>query len=370
MANPLDQLYKTKLQLLAVLLGVVGMALIVWGYWLPANKSGSEVLAAVAVNVGFAFLTTALVSFVFEYLDRRYGEQRAKQGLREAVRAEAPAIRDAVLDSLAFNAKTLKGVTSDEQLDHIATNALALRLDDEELAHELYTDLRDQVLTAPERWRDVNVAVTLSPWTNGPAAGKGSMFVATIRWEYRVKPAGSTMRFASVADESEYRELLRDPGTTSVWYFDSSGGLDAAHPEVFELAAFTIDGKQRKIRRTGRAGAQVYAVSLGSEVGADQEVTVAYTYRGLVQRHGHLLYLDLPRPAKGLHVQLDYGHAGIRWMNTQDYFASSRTPRVEQASTTKDAQVVNIGFDGWVLPRAGVNFVWVLEEEFASRKIN
>lgn len=168
------------------------------------------------------------------------------------------------------------------------------------------------------------------------------MFVATIRWEYKVKTAMSTMRFACVADASEYRELLRDPSVTSVWHFDSSGGIDPASPEVFELTAFAVDGKERKIRRTNRPGAQVYSASLGVEVGTDQEVTVAYTYRVLAQCNSHLLYLDLPRPTKGLHVQLDYHQAGIRRMNTVDYFASSQASRVEQPRHADDAKTVNI----------------------------
>jgi hypothetical protein len=364
MASSLDQLYETKTRLVAVLLAFVGVALMSFSKWpVVADVVATFPIPVPFGEVGSGLFAIGVLGYFIDYQLRRVDDRRTRQGLREAVRAEAPAIRDAVLDSLAFNAKTLKGVTSDEQLDHIATNALALRLDDDELARELYTDLRDQVLTAPERWHDVKVAITLRPWATGPATGKGSMFVAAIRWEYRVKPSGSTMRFACVSDKTEYRELLRDEATTSAWYHGQASGLDASDPEVFQLTAFTVDGKPRKIRRTERVGAQVYAVSLGPNIGADQEVTVAYTYRGLVQRHGHLLYLDLPRPAKGLHVQLDYEHAGIRWMNTQEYFASSRTPRIEQADTAKDAQVVNIGFDGWVLPRAGVDFVWVLEDE-------
>lgn len=131
---------------------------------------------------------------------------------------------------------------------------------------------------------------------------------------------------------------------------------------MFALQSFTVDGDERKIRRTTRSGAQVYSVGLGPE-SLDHEVTVAYTYRVLAQRNSHLLYLDLPRPTKGLRMQLDYSQAGIKRMNTLDYFASSQASRVEQARTADDAKVVNISFDSWTLPRAGVAFVWVLNDE-------
>lgn len=57
----------------------------------------------------------------------------------------------------------------------------------------------------------------------------------------------------------------------------------------------------------------------------NHEVTLSYTYRVLVQRHGHLLYLDVPRPATGVRVRLDYTTAGIRRVNVLDYFASPDT---------------------------------------------
>jgi hypothetical protein len=266
------------------------------------------------------------------------------------IQQEAPAIRDVVLDSLAFNADTLKDVASPERLDQIATNAIGLRLEDQALARDVYTDLRDQVIHAPERWHDVDVSVTLSPREKGPATGRGAMFVATIRWEYRVMPATSTMRFACVSDLAEYREMLRDQTITSAWHFDHSGSIDPGSKDVFELLQLTVDGKPKKIRRTARAGAQVYAVSLGSAV-IGSEVTVAYTYRVLAQRHGHVLYLDLPRPTRGLHVQLNYDNAGIRRVNTLDYFASAEQARVEQAPASAPANTVDIAFDGWIFPR-------------------
>lgn len=365
MAHPLDQLYKTKLQLLAVLLAVAGLALVVWGYWLKAQGPGTGVLSDIAVNLGFAFVTTALIASSFEYLDRKHGRQRTKQELREAVRDEAPAIRDAVLDSLAFNADALKGLASDEQLDRIASNALALRLGDDQLAHELYADLREQVLTAPERWHDVSVSVVLSPWPGGPATGKGSMFVATIRWEYRTMPTMGTMRFACVGDEQEHRELSRDPSVTSAWHFDSSGGLDPANREVFELVAFTVDGQERKIRRTTRRGMQIYSVGLQAD-DQEHEVTLAYTYNVLAQRDGNVVYLDLPRPAQDVRVQFDYSSANIRYVTVLDYFASSERSHVARAPESSEAKTINVSFDGWVLPRAGVAFVWVLDDEFSK----
>jgi hypothetical protein len=260
----------------------------------------------------------------------------------------------------------LKKVASPETLDRIATNALGLRLEDQDLAAGVYTDLRDQVIRAPERWHDVDVSVTLSPWGKGPATGHGSMFVATIRWEYRVTPASGTLRFACTSDHAEYRDLLRDPTVTGPWYISRNGGLDAASQDVFELVQVAVNGKAKIIRRTTRPNAQLYTVSLGRASG--DEVAISYTYRVLVQRHGHVLYLDLPRPAKGLHVQLNYAGAGIRRINTLDYIASNQQSRVDQTPDDLPARTIDVGFDGWVFPRSGVAFVGCWTRSCRSRK--
>jgi hypothetical protein len=215
-------------------------------------------------------------------------------------------------------------------------------------------------------WHDVNVTVDLNPWAGGPASGRGSQFVATLRWEYRLVPATPTMRFACVSDANEYRDLLRDHATTSAWYFDRSAPVDAASRDAYELVRVTVNGKPLTIRRTERKGAQLYSTTLGPALMNGEPVTVAYTYRVLVQRHGHLLYLDLNRPTKGLRVQFNYGDAGIRRVNTLDFFASSQSARVEDSPTSTPTRSVDIGFDGWIFPRSGVAFVWVLDDEMGE----
>lgn len=271
-------------------------------------------------------------------------------------------MRKAVVDGFTFSADALKDVASPELLDRLITNALALRLGDHALAVDAYTDLRDQLVQATERWHDVKASIALSPWDGGPTTGTGSMFVATIRWEYRVRPATPTVRFACVADRDEYRELLRDPTIVCVWYFGRPSGIDAASPEAFALVQCAVDGVDRPIRRAERKGSQLYTATLPSAAN-DQDVTISCTYRVLVQRHGHLLYLDIPRPTKGLEVQFWYGNCGIRRINTLDFIASAQQPRILRSPASVPSPSVEIGFDGWIFPKSGVVFVWVLESE-------
>ncbi|MEV6873960.1 hypothetical protein [Amycolatopsis sp. NPDC051128] len=366
MNHLLDQLYKTKLRLAGLVTALLGIALIVVSHRVDAIPVLSWLVGWPTGEVGSALLSAGVIAVIFEYYARKETAARTNEQLRYAIRQEAPAIRSAVLDSFAFEPETMRSIASDETLDKIATNAIGLRLGDAELARDAYADLREQVIRSPERWRDVDISVSLSPWTAGPATGGGSMFVATIRWEYRVRPASPTMRFACVSDRAEYQDLLRDPTVAGQWYFGKTSPVDPASTEAFELVQFSIDGAERSIRRTARNGAQVYTVALGKAAISGDEATISYTYRVLVQRHGHLLFLDLPRPTKGVHVQMEYGQVDIRQVNVVDYFASPDASRVERSPKAAPARTIDVRFDGQVFPRAGAAFVWVLDDEMES----
>lgn len=192
------------------------------------------------------------------------------------------------------------------------------------------------------------------------------MFVATIRWEYRVVPQSPILRFACTSDLEEYRDQVQESGA-HVHYFEPVAGLDGASKEAFELVQFTLDGSQLPARRTARAGTQVYMINLGEKaVAAGREVTVSFTYRVLVQRHSHLLHLDIGRPTNGFKVRLSYGDCGIRHVNLLDYIASPNRPRISRLPADDLSPHIEVAHDGWVFPKAGVGFVWVLEGEVRS----
>jgi hypothetical protein len=110
----------------------------------------------------------------------------------------------------------------------------------------------------------------------------------------------------------------------------------------------------------------VHTVGVGTDpTVADRLVAISYTYRVLLQQHGHLLHLDFPRPTKGLKVHFAYGGCGIRRVNVVDYIASSRQPGLSRLEPTAPTPSIAFRFDGWMLPKAGVGFVWVLEREMA-----
>ena len=256
---------------------------------------------------------------------------------------------------------------SSETRDRIVENCLRLQLGDDDLARELYADLREQLIRTPERRSGMEVSVALAPWAGGPRSGRGAMFVATVRTEYQLTPATPVMRFICVSDLDEYRESLQDPTCTVVHYFEPIGALDGGSPAAFEFVECTVDGRPRPPRRVARTGAQVFTAHLGADATtATQPLTISYTYRVLVQQHGHLLHLDISRPTQGLTIQFSYGGCGIRYVNVLDYVASSRQPGLSRLPAAGPTPSIALRFDGWVMPKAGAAFVWVLEEEMAG----
>jgi hypothetical protein len=127
-----------------------------------------------------------------------------------------------------------------------------------------------------------------------------------------------------------------------------------------------VDGKSRPIRRSSRKDGQLYTVNLGDEADRGQQVSVAYTYRALVQQHGHVLHLDLTQPTRDFTAELWYVDCGIRRINVLDYLSGPRRSRVAELAATDPSPSVRVAYPGWTFPKGGVAFVWVLEREMQA----
>ncbi|MFE1841842.1 hypothetical protein [Streptomyces sviceus] len=212
---------------------------------------------------GGALFTTGLVAVGFEYVNNVDAEERGTERLRAVLEESAPVIRDSVVDGFAFAPKSLTAVAFPGTLDRIVNNTLGIRLGDAELAADVYGDLQRQVIGARERWYDAHVSVALALWGWGLDSGKGSMFVATIKWECRFTATSPVLRFSCVSDMVTYREMSSDPTSMGVWYFQPVNGLDGSSADAYELVQVSINGKARTSRKSVRKGAKSYAVAMG-----------------------------------------------------------------------------------------------------------
>lgn len=367
MHDPRQQLYKTKITLLAVILTVVGLAIVLGAAWAATLPDWHWLEQWPLRDIGLALFTTGLVAVAFAYVDGKDGEERNAERLGAAVEAKAPVIVQAVLDSLTASTDNLALLTADKQ-DALIRNGLTARLGDAEFAREVYDDIRDQAVRAAERWHDVKIDIRLDPLTmvsptpsrSRTAASSTVFYSVTVRWEYRVVPHYRTRRFACTADLEEYRELEEDLGATSAWYMKPKPGIDPGSREAFELVQFSIDGDDRPIRRSARKDGQTYTVDLGHDTANDdQMVTVSYLYRTITARDGHMLYFDIEQPTNGVEIHLDYSACPeIAYMNVLDFIASSQRSRIARTPEGVPGSSVEVAFDGWIFPRSGVAFVW------------
>jgi hypothetical protein len=356
--SPLQRVYRTKFVLVAVVSVFLGLGLIVLAHWASLNESGAWLRSWPVNEIGLGLFTTGLFGVLFQYV-----------GKRDADEDQLQLIRQVITDDLARRPDGLLAMVSSETRDRIAENCLRLQLGDDALAQGLYADLRAQIIRSPERRYDMDVSIALTPWTGGPVSGVNAMFVATVRTDYRVRPVRPVMRFVCLSDRDEYQELLRDPSYTGVHYFPAVLGVDGGSKEAFQLVEVKLDGRSQPIERTGRSAAQEYEAHLRGDTTPDNGISaVSYTYRALARQHGHLFFIDFSRPTQNVRVNFAYGGCGIQRVNVIDSIASSRQPGLSQLPASGPTPSVGLRFDGWVLPKAEVGFVWTLDREMGPNR--
>ena len=376
MHDPNQRLVRLKVAFIAVVLAGVGFGLMMLDRYLSTTQPDGWLAFLPFGELGGGLVITGVASI---WIDRWVsGDQNAvlerllEKVLIRVLGRLAPSLRDSVIQAFADNIDHLSVVATDEFLDRLARNALTLRLGDRSFAEDIYADVRDQAIASTERWYDSSISLDLSPLSmdrGSEAASATPLFILTARYEYRVKPVNNVRRFMSVSDMDDYRTIMDDPGETSAWYINPATGLNGHDKAAFELVQFSVDGEERTIRRTTRAGSQTYSVTIGKDlIDAGQFVTVAYTYRTVLRQSGHMLYVDVEQPSKGLDVTLDYGDCGIAEMRLTPFIASSQKVRNHQMPDSVPERSAGIGFDGWVFPRSGVIAVWVLRHELSAHR--
>ncbi|MDV8022211.1 hypothetical protein [Rhodococcus sp. IEGM 1330] len=369
MQDPHQRIVNLKLAFFAFAVAVAGVALMVLNKYLVATGT-TEIITFVPISeVGGTLLVAGIVGIGLDLWisgDRGAVIEKLVEKVMIRVMAKlAPTLRDSVIQAFADNIDNLSVIATDDFLDQLTRNALTLRLGDKDFATDIYEDIRDQAISATERWHDTKISMNLSPLSmDNTSTERVPLFVLTTRYEYTVVPSSPIRRFTAVSDDRTYRELVEDPSETSIWYVNPATGLDGGSREAFELVQFAVDGDEQKIRRSTRSGVQSYAVKIGSDiVDAAKPVNISYTYRTVLRQHGHMLHVDVEQPSKGLDVELEYGDCGIDEMRLIPFIASSKKVRSYRLPRTVPEMTVGIGFDGWVMPKQGVIAVWVSEAD-------
>ncbi|MDX3873004.1 hypothetical protein PV706_25615 [Streptomyces europaeiscabiei] len=76
--------------------------------------------------------------------------------------------------------------------------------------------------------------------------------------------------------------------------------------------------------------------------------------------------MNLAQPTKGYRAELWYGDCAIRYMNVLNYLSGPCRPRYAQLAASDPSLSVEVAYEEWTFPKAGVMFVWVLERELRT----
>ena len=365
------RLRKTKAAFLATALTLAGVLLIMLNGWLSGINLGDWAwLHALPLGeLGGTLFGAGLLGTLFEYSFRKDQEAATTRQFRQIIHDEAPAMRDAVIEGFRFNTDDLERIATPRLLDELAVNSLGMRFGDAAFGREVYGDIKHQAITAEERWYDARVDATLGiPRVRSIAPNP--FFDLLVRWEYTVVPKHRFRKFAVVSDRQRYDQMVAERGETSVWFKPAGTKLDVTDLDNFALIEFAVDGELLKITRTTDEHGQVYTVDVGEAVvEAEQPVVMSFTYRSRLRRDGHMVHFDVDRPTKGFELELNYQDAGIAKMKLVDFISSTRRARVSEAPDVAGVKKYTMSYNGWVLPRAGVAFVWILEDESLDKSV-
>jgi hypothetical protein len=365
----LHRIYRLKLLAIGALLVLAGLLLSFLSD--AVGRAGaSHVLVAILNHLADALVVTGGLGIAIDFFTGRAKDEAVTDRTRAVIKDLIPDFTDAVVQGFAVQPDDLKRVATPDLLDQIATNALGLRLGDQQFAAEVYADVRDLAIRAPERWYDVDVSIRLS--SVDKSGGRGAdLLEVLITWEYTVTPQDSVRRIACTSDMDEFHELVRDIPTTSTWFMSPRPGIDPAERASFELLTFSVDGDECRPRRSERRAGQVYTVDIGDEIAkSGQPVRIRHTYRAVTDRTNHRLFLAIAQPARDVHVDLDYSAADISRMSVSDLVPSSRRPYVSQLPAQASGKELTIEVPGWLQAGTGFTFVWTnaSEETPAARR--
>lgn len=361
--DPHSRLHQLKTTLVAIVALGLGIALLTLARSIDGDASWAWLSFWPLGELGGILVGAGLLGIVWDYFDGKDREARDDERVRRLLSEAAPDFTDAVVRGFAAKPDDLKRVATPGLLDDVAVGALGLRLDDPNFAREVYEDIRDQAVRAPERWHDVDVKIRLSAIAERSTTG-APRFDVTVQWEYTVVPSHSVQRFACVSDRDEFHELVTDVPATSTWFMTPRPGFHANERRAFELLQYSVDGEPRSIRRSERKTGQTYSVNLGENVVREAKpVRVSYAYRTITPQSGHLLYFDIEQPTRNISVDFDYNSTPIGHVSVLDLVASTKRTRVERLPREIIGKSVSVSFDGWMFPRTGFAFIWTLEDE-------
>lgn len=336
--NSLNRIYRLKILVLGLTFLILSILLSLTADWLTSTDAPHQIVAIIN-TLADVLLVTGAIGLAVDFFAGRDKDAADTERTRSVLKELTPDFTEAVLKGLAVDKSDLERLASPELLDDIATNALSLRLGDDQFAREIYADIRDQAIRAPERWYDVDVSIRLSSLEESNPEG-APRFDVLVKWEYTVVPSHPVQKFACFSDRQALRELIEETPSLIPWFMTPRPGFDARERAGFELLDFRIDGDQRAISRASRKHGQIYSARIGDDVLAAGKPVRMLCLPGAhaAERPPTVLRDHATNTRSGPHLRLHrYGHRAPECHRPRDQCAASSSCRTATAGGSPDS---------------------------------
>ena len=367
----LDQGAMSRLWLFAVAACIIGILLLIFASFL------SNILLSVSGNfpgfskatieaIGGSLISSGVVMFGFEIYVRRQISVLDERKSDSVVRKYAHHISDNLLSEIALGDPDRLSQFGErlnaDQLEGLGANALGAAIGDPIAARALARHIVSGHKQSSERWRSLEIYMTLRPWMDYPER----YLTVDIKCSFftNVQPNVSALCYSDIG---QYREAIAKQAVLWSWYLEPTSQLPSPSSDAFELRHCSVDGKSWKVTSAQEGGVIRFAASPEAPAVQSQasEYSVSVDIRVRVQRRGHSIWFEVPRICDGVQYSIDCENCGFRHMNIYPVFAAPGDAMIWSHPGAPARRFVKIS--DWVTPKAGVIFVWVLEEEFDNR---
>jgi hypothetical protein len=272
--------------------------------------------------------------------------------VKETLEEALPEVLGGFLSS-AYSAELLAGFNEDV-LWRYAEEAVAQVSQNDELAQDVLSDLKNRLSDPEEVWRDLHVNVALLP---NPATTE--VFEVHFTASYRTTLRRTQMAFVLGTDVESYDRNIASPEVDVTWGCPSlSDHVDLE--QLFRVEVVRIEGHQMNLTRNGQITIATSEI-LSELVGTDVEIS--YNFVAPAKRRGHILHLEVPRICKNAEYAIALNNCGVTRVRVVDYFSSRNRATIRCQPSWDAPTSVTATLQGWITPRSGMAFVWTLEDE-------
>jgi hypothetical protein len=343
----LEKIYSQKLLLALLVVTLLTAGFAVAFFFSTASNSPNWLKRVPWEGLTGAGLGVVFIGFTYERIVRSEWEDYIREVLRNALSQETFLLRQ-----------------NDDALEGLIVSALGARLRDAALAKEWYESSIDPLQRLESRRHDYRCFIELESLPPSTGLAARNFYQAYVEIRYRGRLPKTSFSLTAVPTTEAYESLVE----TDDWEFIA---IAEPAPPFLKLGRDLFDVEYVRVNRQAlehkvlmQDGNVVHLFrsdALQKLVGT--EVDVEYKYKLKVQKFAHIYSHFLDIPTRNVEIDFDFASTEIRYVNVSPFFASSAKPEIRGYPNQARPHRISVEVPGWVIPRSGVLFAWILGSE-------